>query len=113
MALHKFPCDRQLDIMDCGPACLKMIAKFFGKYYSLQYLRDKCGITKEGVSFHDLSYASEQIGLRTLAVKCSVETLVERVQLPVIVHWNNNHFFVVYKTKPKTGDIYVADPAKG
>lgn len=113
MALQKFPCDRQLDVMDCGPACLKMIAKHYGKYYSLQYLRDKCGITKEGVSFHDLSYASEQIGLRTLPVKCTLKDLVEKVPLPVIVHWNNNHFFVVYKTKPKTGDIYVSDPAKG
>lgn len=99
--------------MDCGPACLKMVAKYFGKYYSLQFLRDKCGITREGVSLHDLSYAGEQIGLRTLAVRCTVETLIEKVQLPVIVHWNNNHFFVVYKTNIRTGELYVSDPAKG
>ncbi|WP_090391298.1 cysteine peptidase family C39 domain-containing protein [Niabella drilacis] len=57
MKSHSFPCDRQLDMMDCGPACLKMIAKYYGKYYSLQHLRDKYGITKEGVSFLDLSHA--------------------------------------------------------
>ena len=62
MKLNIFPCDRQLDMMDCGPACLKMIAKHHGKFYSLQYLRDKCGITKEGVSFLDLSHAAEDIG---------------------------------------------------
>lgn len=99
--------------MDCGPACLKMIAKHYGKYYSLQFLRDKCGITKEGVSFHDLSYAGEQIGLRTLSLKCTIKDLVERIPLPVIIHWDNSHFSVVYKTNPKTGSIYVSDPATG
>lgn len=113
MALNKFPCDRQLDLMDCGPACLKMIAKHYGKYYSLQFLRDKCGITKEGVSFHDLSYAGEQIGLRTLSLRCTTKDLVDRIPLPVIVHWNNNHFLVVYKTNSRTGAIYVSDPANG
>ncbi|MBS0028145.1 peptidase domain-containing ABC transporter [Chitinophaga sp. 22321] len=113
MALNKFPCDRQLDLMDCGPACLKMIAKHYGKYYSLQFLRDKCGITKEGVSFHDISYAGEQIGLRTLSLKCTVKDLVERIPLPVIVHWDNSHFMVVYKTNPGAGTIYTSDPAKG
>jgi len=111
--LNSFPCDRQLDTMDCGPASLKMIAKFYGKYYSLQYLRDKCGITKEGVSFLDLSHASESIGLRTLSLKCTIDDLIVKVPLPVIVHWDNSHFIVVYKTNPRVGNIYVADPAKG
>uniref|UniRef100_UPI0025DEC6F3 cysteine peptidase family C39 domain-containing protein n=1 Tax=uncultured Chitinophaga sp. TaxID=339340 RepID=UPI0025DEC6F3 len=61
-----FPCDRQLDTMDCGPACLKTIAKHYGKYYSLQYLRDKCGLTRHGASFIDLGCAAESIGLRSL-----------------------------------------------
>ena len=61
MRFKSFPINRQLDIMDCGPACLKMICKFYGKYYSLQHLRDLCGITKEGVSALDLSYASENL----------------------------------------------------
>jgi ATP-binding cassette subfamily B protein len=123
MHLNNFPCDRQLDMMDCGPACLKMIAKHYGKFYSLQYLRDKCGITKEGVSFLDLSHAAEDIGLRTLSLKCSMEDLLYKIPLPAIIHWDTNHFVVVYKTTPKSshknknlaarGTIYVSDPAKG
>ncbi len=102
MLLNNFPCDRQLDMMDCGPACLKMIAKHYGKFYSLQYLRDKCGITKEGVSFLDLSHAAEEIGLRSLSVKCSMEDLLYKIPLPAIVHWDTNHYIVVYKTVPKS-----------
>ncbi|AYD49046.1 peptidase domain-containing ABC transporter [Arachidicoccus soli] len=113
MKIRQFPCDRQMDMMDCGPACLKMIAKFYGKFYSLQHLRDKCGITKEGVSFLDLSHAAESIGLHTLSIKCSVEDIILKVPLPVIVHWDNSHFIVVYKTNPKLRNVYVSDPAKG
>lgn len=119
MPISRFPLDRQMDMMDCGPACLKMIAKYYGKFYSLQYMRDKCGITKEGVSFLDLSHASESIGLRTLSLKCTVEDLLHKIPLPAIIHWDNSHFVVVYKTKAKKGldlsqgTIYVADPARG
>lgn len=56
---------RQHDSMDCGPTCLRMIAKFYGKNYSLQTLRDKCHITKEGVSMLGISDAAESIGFRT------------------------------------------------
>ncbi|MDB5157359.1 MAG: transporter ATP-binding protein [Mucilaginibacter sp.] len=125
MLLNKFPHERQMDLMDCGPACLKMIAKFYGKFYSLQYLRDKCGITKEGVSFLDLSHAAEDIGLRTLSLKCTLEDLCLKIPLPVIVHWDNSHFVVVYNVKVRKhksnsipsgiiqGTIFVSDPAKG
>ncbi len=111
--INSFPCDRQLDLMDCGPACLKMIAKFYGKYYSLQYLREKCGITREGVSMLDLSHGAENIGLRSLSLKCTMEDLIIKVPLPAIVHWDNSHYIVVHKTNTSTGSIYVADPAKG
>lgn len=111
--LNRFPCDRQMDMMDCGPACLKMIAKHYGKYYSLQYLRDKCGITREGVSFLDVSHAAESIGLRSISLKCTIDDLIVKMPLPAIVHWNNSHFIVVYKTTPRTRKIYVSDPAKG
>jgi ATP-binding cassette subfamily B protein len=100
-----------MDAKDCGPACLKIIAKYYGKYYSLQYLRDLCGITREGVSFLDISYAAEKIGLRSLSVKAALDDLQQRVLLPCIIHWDNDHFIVVYKTT-KT-KIYVSDPAKG
>lgn len=111
MILKKFPFERQLDSMDCGPACLKIIAKYFGKYYSLQYLRDLCGITREGVSFLDLSYGAEKIGLHTLAVKADLKTLRDKVPFPCIVHWKNSHFIVVYKTSKQK--IFVSDPARG
>lgn len=106
-----FPTDRQLDAKDCGPSCLKIIAKYYGKYYSLQYLRDKCGITREGVSFLDISYAAESIGLRSLAVKASIDDLEKIVPLPCIIHWANSHFVVVYKITSKK--VYISDPSKG
>ena len=84
---------------DCGPASLMIIAKFYGKYYSLQYLRDLCGITREGVSFLDISYAADKIGLRTVSVKASMHDIVDRISLPCIIHWNANHFIVVYKSE--------------
>ncbi len=97
-------------MIDCGPSCLKMISKFYGKYYSLQYLRDKCGTTREGVSFLDLSYAAESIGFRTLALKISLSEL-KVMPLPCVIHWANSHFVVVYKVTEKK--VHVADPAKG
>lgn len=108
---HRFPIDYQMDSQDCGPSCLKMIAKYYGKYYSLQYLRDKCGITKEGVSLLDLSTGAESIGLRTLSIKCALKDLIEKMPFPTVVFWNENHFVVVYHATMKY--IYVADPTKG
>ena len=111
MFLNTFPHEFQMDAKDCGPASLKIIAKYYGKYYSLQYLRDLCGITREGVSLLDISYAAEKVGLRTISVKVTTDDLVDKVIFPAIIHWDNNHFIVVYKaTKDK---IYVSDPAKG
>lgn len=111
MQIKSFPCERQLDLMDCGAACLKTIARHYGKYYSLQYFRDKCGSSREGVSFLDLSYAAESIGLRSLSVKCSVDDLFSRVPLPCIIHWDNSHFVVVYRVSKNK--IYISDPGKG
>lgn len=115
---RSFPNDRQLDKMDCGPACLKMIAKFYGRFYSLQFLRDRCGVTREGVSFNDLSHAAESIGIRSLSFKCSIEDLITKVPLPVIIHWDNSHFVVVYDIEENRKNsldskLYISDPAKG
>lgn len=107
----QFPIEYQMDSHDCGPAALKMVAKYFGKYYSLQSLRDKCGITKEGVSLRDISTGAESIGLRTLAIKCSMEELIHRVPFPSILFWNENHFVVIYKVNRR--HIFIADPMKG
>jgi ATP-binding cassette subfamily B protein len=108
---NRFPHEYQMDAKDCGPASLKIIAKYYGKYYSLQYLRDLCGITREGVSFLDISYAAEKVGLRSLSVKATLNDIVDRILLPCIIHWDNNHFIVVYKATEKK--IFVSDPAKG
>ncbi len=107
----RFPVEYQMDSQDCGPASLKIIAKHFGRYYSLQYLRDKCGITKEGVSLLDLSTGAESIGLRTLAIKCTVDDVVCQIPFPAIVFWKESHFVVVYHADKK--HIFVSDPAKG
>jgi ATP-binding cassette subfamily B protein len=74
-------------------------------------LRDLCGITREGVSFLDISYAAEKIGLRTIAVKAKMKDLEEHIIFPCVIHWDNNHFIVVYKVSKDK--VYVSDPAKG
>lgn len=111
MILKRFPVEYQMDSQDCGPASLKIIAKHFGRYYSLQYLRDQCGITNQGISLLDLSTGAESIGLRTLAIKCTIEDVVNSVPFPAILFWNDNHFIVIYNADKKY--IWVSDPAKG
>lgn len=106
----KFPHEFQLDTKDCGPTCIKIIAKFYGRFYSLSYLRDLCGITREGVSFLDISDACESISLRTKCIKIDFDTL-QTIPLPCIVHWKDSHFIVVYKATKK--QVFVSDPAKG
>ena len=89
----------QLDAMDCGPTCLRMIAKYYGRNYSLQYLRERSFITREGVSMLGISDAAETIGFRTVGVKITLEQLKEEASLPCILHWNQNHFVVLYKVR--------------
>jgi ATP-binding cassette subfamily B protein len=106
-----FPFVKQPDGMDCGPACLKMIAAFHRKNFSLETLRRKCYITREGVSFLGLSEAADSLGFKTLGVRISFEMLAGNVPLPCIVFWRQKHFIVVYKIE--RDKIWVADPAVG
>ncbi|OWY20816.1 peptidase domain-containing ABC transporter [Sphingobacteriales bacterium UPWRP_1] len=109
--MPKFPFYQQLDSMDCGISCLRMIAKYYGKHYSLQFLRQQSYIDREGASLLGISDAANSIGLQTMGVQLSFEQLSEDVPLPCIVHWQQRHFVVVYKI---TGSkVYVADPAFG
>ncbi len=128
----RFPYYHQLDAMDCGPTCLRMVAKHYGKHYSLETLRQKSFIGREGVSMLGISTAAESIGFRTIGVHISFQQLCE-APLPCIVHWKQNHFVVVYDIKirknrerhvvgannhsplrtPCDGTVYVADPAQG
>ena len=97
--MKSFPIYTQLDAMDCGPTCLRMIAKHYGRHYSLETLRQHSFITREGVSMLGISDAAEHIGFRTSGVMISFEQLVKDVPLPCIVHWKQNHFVVVYNIK--------------
>ena len=102
--------------MDCGPTCLKMVARHYGKTYGIPKLRELSYITREGVSMMGISYAAEAIGMHTLGVRATYEQLRDEATLPVIVHWGQSHFVVVYKIrKGRNGNdkIYVADPAHG
>ena len=102
--------------MDCGPTCLRMIAKSYGESYTLPFLREKCYIDKAGVSLKGISEAAELIGLRSLAVKIptkakkGVPSLME-APLPAVLHWNQNHFVVLYKITKS--HVWIADPADG
>ena len=107
--IKSFPFYHQLESADCGPSCLRMIAKYYGRSYSIQYLREQAFITREGVSMLGISDAAERIGFRTMGVKVTLEQLRTEVPLPCVLHWNQNHFVVLYKVK--NGKYYIADPA--
>ncbi|MFT6850154.1 MAG: ATP-binding cassette subfamily B protein [Sphingobacteriales bacterium] len=109
--LRNFPFYKQLDTMDCGPTCLRMIAKYYGKSFTLQNLRERTHINREGVSFLNISEAAESIGFRTLAARIPLDKLIEEAPTPFIAHWNKEHFVVVYKTTKK--HLYIADPGHG
>ncbi len=108
-----FPYYRQLDAMDCGPACLHMIAKYYGKNYSVQTLRTRSFLSRQGGSMLGISDAAESIGFRTSGVRIGFRQLVEDVPLPCILHWNQNHFVVCYDIRKRKGKYLfkVADPA--
>ena len=115
--MKKFPHYQQLDAMDCGPTCLRMIAKHYGKHYTLETLRQRSFISRSGVSLLGISEAAESIGFRSLGVHVSFEKLCD-APLPCIVHWKQNHFVVVYdiktnKNHSERGFVCVADPASG
>ena len=106
---------KQPDAMDCGPASLKMIADWHGRKYSLEYLRQRAFISKEGVSLLGISKAAEKIGFKTLGGRFTLERLAKQAPLPGILHWNQDHFVVLHKVtqKGKQYIFHVADPGKG
>lgn len=109
-----FPHYVQLDTMDCGPACLRMIAKYYGRNYTLDELRQRSFMSRNGVTLLGLSDAAESIGMRTMGVKLTMERLIKERPLPCILHWDQNHFVVCYDIKPRRrgreARFYVADP---
>ncbi|MGK0387329.1 MAG: ATP-binding cassette subfamily B protein [Maribacter sp.] len=107
----RFPFYEQPDSMDCGVTCLRMISKHYGKHYSMEYLRDRSYVDREGVSLMGISDAAEAIGMRTVAAKVTYDQLVDDVPLPAILHWEQDHFLVIYKISKN--NAWVADPKVG
>ncbi len=107
----RFTAYRQLDAMDCGPTCVRMVARHYGKSYSLPRLREAMFQDRQGVSLLNIGYAAESVGFRTLSVRTDLDALARDAPLPCIAHWNQNHFVVVVSVR---GDrVEVADPAEG
>ncbi|WP_337570706.1 peptidase domain-containing ABC transporter [Hallella sp.] len=117
MHLKPFPHYPQQESVDCGPSCLRMIAKYYGKVYSAEMLRKRCFISREGVSLLGISDAAESIGIRTVGVQISFEQLANDALLPCILHWNQNHFVVCYEIDKHKHNgrlsykIHISDPA--
>lgn len=98
--------------MDCGAACLRMIARHYGRFYSLERLRELTYFGRQGVSLLGISDAAEEIGLQTLAVHTTYDQLLSVIPLPCIAHWNDEeHFVVVYRANKNF--VWIADPAEG
>ena len=105
-----FPIYKQRESKDCGPTCIKIVAKYYGKTINTERLRDLSETTRTGSSLLGLSGAVENMGFRSLGIKLSFAKLCE-APLPCIIHWNKNHYVVVYKIKKD--QVYIADPAHG
>ncbi len=106
-----FPFYKQPDAMDCGPTCLRIIAKHYGRNISLQKLRKLSETTREGASLKTLANAAEKIGFKALGCKINFENLLADIPLPCLIYWGQYHFIVVYKIKKDK--VYVSDPAHG
>ena len=111
-----FPFFKQLSSRDCGPTCLRMIAEYYGRHYTIDGLREKAGYNKKGTSLLGISEAAESIGFRTWAVQLTSDQLINDAQLPCILHWNQKHFVVLASVNrpfaAETDVLWVADPAK-
>jgi ATP-binding cassette subfamily B protein len=111
MIVSRFPHEFKTDAKDYGPVCLKNIAKYYGRYYTVQYLRDKSSVNGNCFSFLDLSHTAESIGLRTLLIKATIDDLRDKLVLPCIIPWEENRYAVVYKITRH--NVYISDPGKG
>ncbi|MBS7566946.1 peptidase domain-containing ABC transporter [Mucilaginibacter sp. Bleaf8] len=105
-----FPFFKQPDQMDCGPTCLRMVAKYYGRNLRLQTLRDICEVNRDGVSLLGISDGAEKIGFRSLGTKLKLPNL-KSMKLPCILHWRQNHFVVLHKIRKN--NYYIADPENG
>ncbi|MCY0971132.1 peptidase domain-containing ABC transporter [Chryseobacterium wangxinyae] len=113
--MRKFPFYKQPDAKDCGPTCLRIISKYYGKELPIQKIRSISETTRLGSSLLGLRNAAKILGFKTLGVQINFKELVNDLPLPSIVHWNKNHFVVIYKVSKKRGGytIYISDPSYG
>ncbi|MGS2761170.1 peptidase domain-containing ABC transporter [Sinomicrobium sp. M5D2P9] len=107
----KFPFYAQPDAMDCGPVCLKIIAAYYGKSWPLSYLRKLCDISRQGTSLASLTEAAKALGFQTLAAEIPYEKLATHAPLPCILHWEREHYVVLYRITDRFA--YISDPANG
>lgn len=101
--------------MDCGATCLRMIARYYGKNFNIDNLRAAAGFNKEGVSLLGITEASEKIGLKATGVQLTYQQLIEKAPLPCILHWNQNHFVVLFPISKFSRKKYIkiSDPSNG
>ena len=116
--MTSFQTYKQHDTMDCGPTCIRMVAKHYGKAVNIELLRNASQISKEGVSLLGIAEGAEKIGFNVKGVTLSYTELIKEAKLPAIIHWEQNHFVILYKAKGSSllrrGDrLFVADPSKG
>lgn len=108
--MRRFPLILQRDAIQCGVSCLQMICKYYGQSYSFEELEKICIPTVEGISLLGIKDAAEIVGFSTTCCQLSLNAL-KRISFPCILHWNQNHFVVLYKYKQ--GKFYIADPGIG
>jgi ATP-binding cassette subfamily B protein len=106
-----FPIYLQHDLRDCGIACLRMVCKHHGMSYSAQHLRSIVIPRGDGINLFELGEGAEKLGLRSFAARVSINQLLEKVPTPCIVHWEKNHYVVVYKLSKR--NVWIGDPAQG
>ena len=115
--MQKFSFYKQHDSMDCGPTCIRMAAKHYGKVVNMETLRNAAQLSKDGVSLLGIAEAAEKIGFNAKGVTLSYNQLIKEAKLPAIIHWEQNHFVVLTPQPPLRfwgrGGVTVADPGKG
>lgn len=115
--MNRLPKYKQLNAMDCGPSCLKMICKYYGKHISIETIRTLCCITNEGVSLYGLKHAAKVLRFDADGIRSSIAGLINLFKSPCILHWNHNHYVVLYKIdfsrKLQDYTFTIGDPATG
>ena len=110
---------RQFDQMDCGPACIRMVASAYGKDYPLSYLRTLAHLTREGVSVAGIRDALKEIGMNSATFEMTLDQLAEKCPMPAILHWDQNHFVVIegvkskFKSQTSNFKFQISNPAYG